>query len=295
MRMAIDPLLEFGAGAGSVKAERLPGVEPAAYTVTGARYGMPVSQPTPSDSLEPGPCPGFYGGAVGEATLATISISQVVGVSMAELPIRSNYVPVSPSKPLRTYRRLHTMLKAYLPQPTIGVLVLPLHSPPPPPPLRNLLDPYEFETESQIPGSAPEAFQAFKDIAEWLRASDEEVAEAIAIGRTTVYAWRREGREPRRGTARRLYQLHSVLAALQRRMGSERYELWLNQGTPSWRQAVLSGDLSVLEPVIESELFGQPSGQRFDWTPEDRGSLEPVASSTRPRVSGRRAKRVRSR
>lgn len=294
--MAIDPLLEFGAGAAPAEAERLLGAELTAYTVTGASYGMPVSQPTPSDSLEPGSCPGFYGGAVGEVTIATIAISRVVGVSMAELPMRSTSVSVQPGKPLRTYRRLHALLKAYSAQPTVGVLVLPLHSPPQSSPLHALLERYDPRTESQIPGSAPEAFRAFKDIADWLRASDEEVAEAIGIGRTTVYAWRREGREPRRGTARRLYELHSVLAALQRRMGSERYELWLNQGTPSWRQAVLSGDLSALEPVIESELFGHPSGQKgFDWTPEDRGSLEPVASSTRPRVSGRKAKRVRSR
>jgi hypothetical protein len=293
--MAIDPLLEFGAGAAPAAAERLPGAELTAYTVTGASYGMPVPQPTPSESLEPGSCPGFYGGVVDEVTIATIGTSRVVGASMAELPICFACVSVQPSEPFRTYRRLHSLLKAYSPQPTAGVLVLPLYTPPKPSPPPALLKHSESETESQILGSAPEAFQAFKDVAEWLRASDEEVAEAIGIGRTTVYAWRREGREPRRGTARRLYELHSVLAALRRRMGSERYELWLNQGTPSWRQAVLLGDFSVLEPVIESELFAQPGRQKFDWTPEDRGSLEPAVSSTRPRVSGRKAKRVRSR
>jgi len=289
MRMAIDPLLEFGAGVPSAEVERLPGAELTAYTVTGASYGMPVSQPTPSDSLEPGSWAGFYGGVTDQVTIATIAISRVVGASMAELQDRSICVLAQPVKPLRTYRRMHTLLKAYSLQPTVGILVLQL---PQPSPLHALL---ERQTEAPISGSTPEAFRAFKDITEWLRASDEEVAEAIGIGRTTVYAWRREGREPRRGTARRLYELHSVLAALQRRMGSERYELWLNQGASSWRQAVLSGDLSVLEPVIESELFDQPSGQRFDWTPEDRGSLSPAESSTRPRVSGRKAKRVRSR
>jgi hypothetical protein len=143
---------------------------------------------------------------------------------------------------------------------------------------------------------APNAFCAFKDLGDWLGAADEEIAIAIGIGRTTVYSWRREGREPRRGTAQRIYEYHSVLASLRRRLGAQGFALWLSTGNPARRELLLAGKLESLGAAVDAALFTD-AGHSLDlaWSGEDRGSVEPGAAAEPLRPSGRRARRARLR
>src|SRR5215211_5877830 len=93
----------------------------------------------------------------------------------------------------------------------------------------------------------PPAFLAFKDVVRWLGASDNQVAEAVGVGRTTPYSWRRDNREPRPATTRRLYEYHAVLGSLRRRIGSAELRRWLFSGAPSPRDLLLEGHLEQIE------------------------------------------------
>ena len=144
--------------------------------------------------------------------------------------------------------------------------------------------------------AGPRAWEAFKEVASWLTATDAELAAAIGIGRTTVYTWQRENREPRRGTARQIHELHAAIRALRRRLGGGGLEAWLGAGSPNRRQLILRGGLRELEGQIDGVLFSAASQPDFSAVPVDRGGVDPVDDDAPPlRPAKRRARRAKLR
>jgi hypothetical protein len=83
------------------------------------------------------------------------------------------------------------------------------------------------------------AYRAFKELGKWLELSDEELTKIVEFSRTTVSMTWQKGGEPRnKAKARRLYELHSVVSALHRTLGSG-LAGWLKRGRP--------GPLKLLE------------------------------------------------
>ncbi len=142
----------------------------------------------------------------------------------------------------------------------------------------------------------PPAYQAFKDLARWLEADEDDVAKAVGIGRTTPYSWKREGREPRADTVRRLYEYHSTLDALLRRLGESGLRAWVFASRGGHRTALLIGDLAAVESDVNAVLFGRATDRLPDlaWAPEQPPEAEPADDSEQPaRLSGRRPRRAR--
>lgn len=142
------------------------------------------------------------------------------------------------------------------------------------------------------PAPPPRSYRAFKELADWLDADDEEIAHAVGIGRTTPYAWRRDGHEPRPATVRKLYETHTVLDALRRQLGHEQLSAWLCLGSPSRRSVLLAGELDALARAVDDVLFGQMQTPDLAWTPETSDDDDTAASQTAEnfdaRPSGRR-------
>lgn len=142
----------------------------------------------------------------------------------------------------------------------------------------------------------PPAFEAFKALGRWLDADDGAVADMVGVGRTTPYTWKRDGREPRRATAQRIYEHHATLDALRRRLGIAGLRRWLHEGIAPRRNTLLAGDLEHLEGDVHAVLFRREPAQRIDLAaaPEDstpaevmRGERPLRPSARRPRRSGR--------
>lgn len=142
----------------------------------------------------------------------------------------------------------------------------------------------------------PPAFRAFRDLRRWIDASDEEIADMVGIGRTTPYAWRRQGHEPRPSTTQRLYEYHATLDSLRRRLGSAMVlRRWLYEGAPATRrEALLSGHLEALERDVHDLLFRRDPGDRVDLAaaPEEPGAEPAATAGAAPRPSGRRPRRL---
>lgn len=144
--------------------------------------------------------------------------------------------------------------------------------------------------------AAPPAYQAFKDLARWLEAEDGEVAKAVGIGRTTPYSWKRDGREPRADTVRRLYEYHATLLALHRRLGESGFRAWTFASRRGHREALLAGNLAAVERDVDTVLFGRATDRLPDlaWAPEQAPEAEPDDDSVQEnRLRGRRPRRAR--
>ena len=141
---------------------------------------------------------------------------------------------------------------------------------------------------------SPPAFAAFKDLVGWLEAPDGDVAEAVEVGRTTPYAWRREGHEPRASTTRRIYEYHAVLSSLRRRVGASEFRRWLFTGHPSRRDLLLAGDLDRIESQVHRILFSRiDTGVDLAWAPEDSRPEETPTPAPAIRPSSRRPRRAK--
>jgi transcriptional regulator with XRE-family HTH domain len=140
----------------------------------------------------------------------------------------------------------------------------------------------------------PPAYRAFKDLGRWLSAPDDEIARAVGVGRTTIYAWKREGHEPRARTAQRLYEYHSVVEALRRRLGATGFRDWLYAGDTSPRDRMLAGQLEDVEARIHETLFRR-AGTEVDraWTSEDLAPVERAEREEPLRLRGGRRRRAR--
>ncbi len=231
--------------------------------------------------------PFFRGASQMVATVATIDIRKVVGPAMAEA-ICALGPPVPPAiQSFNAFVNVQRVTSAlYTPDIRETRESLPFVIG-----VRAELLEQEIVTRDQ-----PEldAVRAFKRLGEWLSVGDEDIAAAVGIGRTTVYSWQRENREPRRGTAQRLYEYHAVLSALRRRLGPEGLTLWLSAGEPSHRDLLLAGKLESVEGAVDRQLFGERvPGSDFAWRGNDRGQNVASSDSEPLRPSRRKARRAR--
>lgn len=140
------------------------------------------------------------------------------------------------------------------------------------------------------------AYYAFKDLASWMRLSDDEMAQVLDISRTTPLASWKHGIEPREhAVARRLFQLYAVVRALRDRLGQDGLEEWLGRGRPYPLKLLLAHKWEQFERRADEVIF-----PRSD-TPQPRldAAWLPPAETAQPRSSStRRPKRgapVRSR
>lgn len=148
-----------------------------------------------------------------------------------------------------------------------------------------------------VPATSPAAFEAFKELGSWLMADDGEIAAMVGIGRTTAYAWARDGHEPRPATARRIYEHRAVLDSVRRHLGEDGLRDWLLEGKPSRRDLLLVGELQRLDRDVHDLLFRRPSEGRADlaWVPEGSDvSVPPTVSREPLRPSGLRPYRSRA-
>jgi hypothetical protein len=157
-----------------------------------------------------------------------------------------------------------------------------------------------FETFIDFPErSEHPAARAFDQLVEWLEADHAEVADAVALGRTTRYSWSREGHDPRASTVRKLYQTHAAVDSLRRALGRREFARWLYLGRPSPRELLLQGDLDAVQPAIREFVF-QPSAKHLpdlSWAAEEEDAepteLTEDTEAEAPRASGRRRRTAR--
>jgi len=231
--------------------------------------------------------PFFRGAGQMVATVATIDIRKVVGPAMAEA-ICALGPPVPPAiQSFNAFVNVQRVTSAlYTPDIRETRESLPFF-------IGARAEALEQEIVARDQ-SELDAVRTFKKLGEWLSVGDEDIAAAIGIGRTTVYSWQRENREPRRGTAQRLYEYHAVLSALRRRLGPEGLTLWLSAGEPSHRDLLLAGDLESVEVAVDTQLFGgRVAGSDFAWQTNDRGPAVASSDSEPLRPSRRKARRAR--
>ena len=265
-------------------AEHVTAVGGLAVCPTSAIYSIPVRSGTPIEvmighgSRLPSAIPTRY-----QATAPSIDVSRIAGSAIAEsaeLFYLHGTLPTCPGIECRqAARRLSVGRHLHL---AMGVWEE----------ARRTIERLEAPSRDE---TGPRAWEAFKEVAAVLGFTDAELATVIGIGRTTVYTWQREDREPRRGTARRIYELHAALRALRRNLGEDGLDAWLMAGSPSRRQVILTGDLKKLGEEIDSELFSTMSRPDFSAVPADRGGVDPVTDAAPPRPSSRRPRRARLR
>lgn len=141
---------------------------------------------------------------------------------------------------------------------------------------------------------ASEAFAAFKDLGRWLTLDDEHVASIVRIGRTTAYAWERDGRSPRTATERWLYQIHATVAALIQRLGEDAATSFVSSGDRSPVSLLLAGDHELALRVMEAAVFDAPRRPNITaWTPDPDD--DPIERSTGAAPRPRRRRRSRAR
>jgi len=150
-------------------------------------------------------------------------------------------------------------------------------------------------TIAQEPTHAPPAYDAFKDLGRWLDADDGAIAKMVGVGRTTPYTWKRDCREPRAATVRRIYEYHATIDSLRRRLATSDFRRWLNEGVSSRRDRLLSGELESLEMDVHAVLFRREPNRRVDLAaaPEEPPRTTAVHRDRPLRPSGRSPRRSR--
>jgi hypothetical protein len=96
------------------------------------------------------------------------------------------------------------------------------------------------------------AFTAFTELRTWLSLSVAEAAKLVGVGRTTpTTSWQKQGHPPRPKQARRLLQLHALVSAVVRQLGSQGALQWLHTGSPSPFSLMEKKDLAAAADAIE--------------------------------------------
>jgi hypothetical protein len=123
-------------------------------------------------------------------------------------------------------------------------------------------------------GAGSRAYVTFKNLGTWLQATDDEIADAVGVGRTTPYAWQRERRTPTPRTLRRLYQMSSALSAVFQHLGDEKASMWLYENGARRRKLILAGELGELDADIDRVVFAGAPARVVPgtWIPDDRAS-----------------------
>lgn len=151
-----------------------------------------------------------------------------------------------------------------------------------------------FVATPEAVSDPPPAYEAFKDLGRWLDADDAAIADMVGVGRTTPYAWKRDGREPRAATTQRIYEYHATLDSLRRRLGISGLRRWTHEGVASRRDMLLAGDLGRLEADVHELLFRRGDASRVDLAaaPEDTSAVHTTRGERPLRPSGRRPRRA---
>lgn len=129
----------------------------------------------------------------------------------------------------------------------------------------------------------PSAYEAFKALGRWLDADDAAIADMVGVGRTTPYTWKRDGREPRAATTRRIYEYDATIDSLRRRLGIIGLRRWLREGIPTRRDTLLAGNLESLERDVHEVLFRREPAQRIDLAASPQDSAVPAETARRER------------
>lgn len=141
--------------------------------------------------------------------------------------------------------------------------------------------------------ASPE-YRACKDLASWLGINDEDVAEIIGVGRTTLYSWKR-GVPPRRSRTaiRKLYQFHAIVRSLRDRLGAQQLRAWVNSSSPRPMELLEQGSLDDFERLADRIVF-----PRDEMPAQSIGAAEPppapVEMPTAADAPKKRSSRVRS-
>jgi hypothetical protein len=123
--------------------------------------------------------------------------------------------------------------------------------------VRGIVTPPRRRVRHQRPSRA---WDAYKDLGNWLQLNADDVAEIVGVGRTTPYTWKR-GREPRPETARKLFHLHGVIRALHRHFGDD-LVAWLGQGSPGPLKLLVDGKHRRFERLAAEALLPQDEHYR---------------------------------
>jgi len=109
---------------------------------------------------------------------------------------------------------------------------------------------------------AQAALAAVLDIQRWLAIGQDEVAELADFAPRSVKNWRK-GMDPYPATVRRLFDLHALLGALNRYMGTEGARVWLAGADPAGvsRRELLGDDAGLRSVIAEAatRLFETPT------------------------------------
>jgi DNA-binding XRE family transcriptional regulator len=126
--------------------------------------------------------------------------------------------------------------------------------------------------------SPSRAYREFKQLAKWLELSQQELADIIGVSRTTVsVSWGKKGKDPRnKETARLVYELHSVVSALLRALGTD-LAGWLKRGP---MELLKTREYEQFERCADEIIFAsaREPRPRLNTAREPR-ALEPVSSS----------------
>jgi DNA-binding XRE family transcriptional regulator len=125
-------------------------------------------------------------------------------------------------------------------------------------PTRLLREVWLGASSTSEPVSVSRDFRRFTELRHWLGLSSDEAADLLGIGRTTPNAWERDGRRPRARTARKLAQIHSLLASLVHSIGEDETTAWMNTGDPSPLQRIAAGDVQGVARLVEARAIRSP-------------------------------------
>jgi hypothetical protein len=140
------------------------------------------------------------------------------------------------------------------------------------------------------------AYNAFTELATWLEMSHDELAKIIDVSRTTVSMSWKKGVEPHnKAQARRVYELHSVVAALHTTLGPD-LTGWLKKGRPCPLALLEQRKYERFERRADEVVFAtaRPPRPRLDTASDPQPSLRTAPEAvTRLKPAGRaRSKRL---
>jgi hypothetical protein len=143
---------------------------------------------------------------------------------------------------------------------------------------------------SQSP--TPSAASYVSDLLRWMDCTYEDLASITGISRSAFFYWQRTGAAPRASNMRVLLRLHSLIAALVRRLEIRGARAWLDSGQPTPRALLSMREIETVEDLFRDSFMAQPARieryARRVGGPEYDLKLAPAAASAVPGRASRR-------
>lgn len=160
--------------------------------------------------------------------------------------------------------------------------------------VHGLVEPAAKRRARHMPPSR--AYNAFTELAAWLEMSHDELAKIVDVSRTTVSMSWKKGVEPHnKAKARRIYELHSVVAALHTTLGPD-LAGWLKHGRPCPLKLLEQQKYERFERRADEMIFAAAtkSRGRLDTSRELQPSVRTAPeAATKLKTAGRaRSKRL---